>query len=52
MRRISWAACFVVARWVYAGKSRFLSVDPAGKKHGQWGSMKEADAPQENSPDE
>ena len=31
------------ARWVYAGKSRFLSVDPAGKKHGQWGDMKEAE---------
>ena len=38
--------------WVYAGKSRFLSVDPAGKKHGQWGDMKEAEetqTPQENS---
>ena len=42
--------------WVLAGKSRFLSVDPAGKTHGQWGDMKEAeqtDAPQEeNSPEE
>ena len=55
-------------RWVLAGKSRFLSVDPAGKKHGQWGEMKEAAAqdscfhgndaaaeappPQEDSPEE
>ena len=31
-------------KWVYAGKSRFLSVDPADKKHGQWGEMKEAEA--------
>ena len=39
--------------WVYAGKSRFLSVDPAGKKHGQWGDLKEAEAPpQEDSPEE
>ena len=44
------------ARWVYAGKSRFLSVDPAGKTHGQWGDLKEAEeteTPQEeNSADE
>ena len=39
-------------RWVYAGKSRFLSVDPAGKKKAQWGAVKKAGAPQENSPDE
>ena len=42
--------------WVYAGKSRFLSVDPAGKTHGQWGDLKEAEeteTPQEeNSADE
>ena len=38
--------------WVMAGKSRFLSVDPAGKKHGQWGDLKEADAPQEKNADE
>ena len=39
-----------LARWVYAGKSRFLSVDPAGKKKAQWGALKEAGiekAPQE-----
>ena len=30
------------ARWVYAGKSRFLSVDPANKKKAQWGQMKAA----------
>ena len=37
--------------WVLAGKSRFLSVDPAGKKHAQWGEIKEAEEPQErNSP--
>ena len=40
------------AAWVLAGKSRFLSVDPAGKKRAQWGEMKKADAPQENSPEE
>ncbi len=38
--------------WVWAGKSRFLSVDPAGKKHAQWGTIKEAEAPQETSPEE
>ncbi len=30
------------ARWVHAGKSRFLSVDPANKKKAQWGKIKEA----------
>ncbi len=30
--------------WVLAGKSRFLSVDPAGKKKAQWGALKAADA--------
>ncbi len=30
------------ASWVLAGKSRFLSVDPAGKKKAQWGAVKEA----------
>ncbi len=45
--------------WVWAGKSRFLSVDPADKKKAQWGKIKAAGgnenspAPQErNSPDE
>ncbi len=40
--------------WVLAGKSRFLSVDPSGKKHEQWGNIKEADAeaPQENASEE
>ena len=28
--------------WVLAGKSRFLSVDPADKKKAQWGALKEA----------
>ena len=37
------------ARWVYAGKSRFLSVDPAGKKKAQWGQIKAAGG-SENSP--
>ena len=35
------------SKWVLAGKSRFLSVDPADKKHGQWGDLKEAEAPPE-----
>ncbi|MDE0021828.1 MAG: hypothetical protein OXT69_10680 [Candidatus Poribacteria bacterium] len=45
-------------KWVYAGKSRFLSVDPAGKKKAQWGKIKAAGgnenspAAQESSPDE
>ncbi len=45
-------------RWVLAGKSRFLSVDPANKKKAQWGKIKAAGgnenspAPQENSPEE
>ena len=40
--------------WVMAGKSRFLSIDPSGKKHEQWGDVKEADAeaPQENASEE
>ena len=44
--------------WVMAGKSRFLSVDPPGKKKAQWGEMKAAggsensQAGQETSPDE
>ena len=33
----------VFGSWVLAGKSRFLSVDPAGKKKAQWGQMKAAD---------
>ncbi len=28
--------------WVWAGKSRFLSVNPAGKKKAPWGALKEA----------
>ena len=46
------------ATWVHAGKSRFLSVDPAGKKKAQWGQMKAAggsensQAGQETSPEE
>ena len=28
--------------WVWAGKSRFLSVNPAGKKIAPWGALKEA----------
>ncbi len=35
---------FGAATWVHAGKSRFLSVDPAGKAHEQWGAVKEAEA--------
>ncbi len=44
--------------WVLAGKSRFLSVDPADKKKAQWGKIKAAGgnenspAPQEASPKE
>ena len=44
--------------WVLAGKSRFLSVDPAGKKKAQWGQIKAAGgsekspAGQENSAEE
>ena len=36
-------------RWVLAGKSRFLSVDPANKKKAQWGKIKAAGG-NENSP--
>ncbi len=36
-------------RWVLAGKSRFLSVDPAGKKKAEWGALKAADS-SPNSP--
>ncbi len=36
-------------RWVMAGKSRFLSVDPAVKKKAQWGAVKKADS-SPNSP--
>ena len=35
-------------RWVYAGKSRFLSVDPAGKKKAQWGAVKKAGGSENN----
>ncbi len=38
------------ATWVHAGMSRFLSVNPAGKKHAQWGEVKAADA--EDTPTE
>ena len=37
------------ASWVLAGKSRFLSVDLAGKKKAQWGQIKKAGG-SENSP--
>ncbi len=39
----------VFASWVLAGKSRFLSVDPADKKHTQWGEVKETEAPQKEN---
>ncbi len=39
----------VFGSWVLAGKSRFLSVDPAGKKKAQWGALKKADS-SPNSP--
>ncbi len=39
----------VFGSWVLAGKSRFLSVDPAGKKKAEWGALKEADS-SPNSP--
>ncbi len=40
--------------WVLAGKSRFLSIDLSGKKHEQWGDIKEteAEAPEENASEE
>ncbi len=37
------------ATWVHAGNSRFLSVDPAGKKKAPWGALKAADS-SPNSP--
>ena len=40
---------FGSSTWVHAGKSRFLSVDPAGKKKAQWGKIKAAGG-NENSP--
>ncbi len=41
------------AIWVLAGKSRFLSVDPAGKKKAEWGALKAAEptAPQTTTDD-
>ncbi len=39
----------LLPKWVLAGKSRFLSVDPAGKKKAQWGALKKADS-SPNSP--
>ncbi|MDE0022415.1 MAG: hypothetical protein OXT69_13690 [Candidatus Poribacteria bacterium] len=39
---------FGAATWVHAGKSRFLSVDPADKKKAQWGALKEADSSPNN----
>ena len=36
------------ARWVHAGKSRFLSVNPAGKKKAQWGAVKKAGGSENN----
>ncbi len=51
--RITHGAYVGSASWVLAGKSRFLSVDPAGKKHSQWGKIKEAEPPkEENAPAE
>ena len=47
--RITYGAHAANATWVWAGKSRFLSVDPADKKKAQWGKIKEADG-NENSP--
>ncbi len=41
------------ASWVHAGKSRFLSVDPAGKKKARWGALKAAEpTTAENAPAE
>ena len=37
------------ASWVLAGKGRFLSVNPAGKKHTQWGEVKGTEAPQKEN---
>ena len=31
-------------RWVMAGRSRFLSVDPSGKKPGRWAPLKQEGA--------
>ncbi len=42
--RITHGAHVASASWVLAGKSRFLSVDPAGKKKAQWGKIKAAEA--------
>ena len=56
--RITHSARVADASWVLAGKSRFLSVDPAGKKKAQWGQIKAAGgsekspAGQENSAEE
>ena len=43
----------VFGSWVLAGKSRFLSVDPADKKKAQWGTLKaeEPTAPQKTTAD-
>ncbi len=37
-------------RWVLAGKSRFLSVDLAGKKKAEWGALKAADRSDNQTP--
>ncbi len=40
----------VFGSWVLAGKSRFLSVDPAGKKKAEWGTLKAADRSDNQTP--
>ena len=42
IRLIKQGVAAINATWVLAGKSRFLSVDPAGKKKALWGTMKKA----------
>ncbi len=42
IRLIKQGISAINATWVLAGKSRFLSVDPAGKKKALWGTMKKA----------
>ncbi len=50
IRLIKQGVAAINATWVLAGKSRFLSVDPAGKKKAEWGALKAAEAP--DAPDE
>ena len=42
IRLIKQGISAINATWVLAGKSRFLSVDPAGEKKTQWGKIKAA----------